>query len=714
TEPVEVPATGSVEPLVFTDRSPTFNNEDSCLSIGHSVLIQQAAGCGLEPPGAAVIRMRAIGEGLEVLRLEDSLGRSVFTQVAPVSGTPYETEIDFDTEGLADGVHSYVLSASNSVGRTRSFEVSLPVDRTPPTVTFSAPDDGALVCAQIRSCPVDDFGTFKNDVPTLFLESQVEESFPGTLTSEAREKLFSRTPSGNDNGLRPLFGSSGINLPIDRDCMPDPLPTLLADETGFGPGFSFTKKLKSAPGLLDANAEIAVAGLGGHLVCVEQNFQVDAEVESVAPFGRRYFSPNGDGAFDSVTYGLTAPSEPITVDVEVFDDVEYVLPPLIGGFGGAIAPTGCIIDPQASPTVELGNALPVPGTSEVAWDGLTSGGSSLPDGLYGIRFTSRDGCGNRTVEDVCVDLDTVPPVLSIDSPQAGVDLPTVITIRLTAFDPGENPYGSIVEPRELIVELSYGVGAEPTAFFPIDGTVWNTFGLDAGPYTLRAVARDAAGNSTEERLLLNLNPGDLITYLEAAPDLFSPGQDGVLDETAARFGLDRDASVTVRVEGPGVAVTLIDEPRSRGAQVVAWDGTDETGELVPDGEYLLVVDASAVVDGGTLEQIERVGVVVDQTPPEQVVERPQVEGFLKLEDVVRASVTDVHLEEWILSVAPNDGGAAAWQELGRGSVAIASVTTDLAEGSWRVRLESSDQAGNRSETIVPFKVDASAPTAEWT
>ncbi|MEO1369179.1 MAG: hypothetical protein AAFX50_18530, partial [Acidobacteriota bacterium] len=208
TEPVEIPATGSVEPLVFTDRSPDFDNEDSCLAIGHSVLIQQAAACGVEPPGAAVVVMRAIGEGLEVLRLEDSLGRSVFTQVAPVSGTLYETEIDFDALGLADGVHDYVISASNSLGRTRSVDVSVPVDRTPPTVEFVSPGEGALVCANVGPCLTGDDGRFKPDVPRISLESSVDEAFPGTLTPAALDKIFSRTPAGDDTGLRPLFGSS--------------------------------------------------------------------------------------------------------------------------------------------------------------------------------------------------------------------------------------------------------------------------------------------------------------------------------------------------------------------------------------------------------------------------------------------------------------------------------------------------------------------------
>ncbi|MEM1182906.1 MAG: FlgD immunoglobulin-like domain containing protein, partial [Acidobacteriota bacterium] len=711
TEPVEVPATGSVEPLVFAIGGPV-SNEDSCLAVGFDVVVQQAESCGVEPPGAAAVKMRAVGEGLEVLRLEDSSGRTVFSEVAPIEGTTYETEIDFDVEGLADGVHEYLLSASNSAGRTRSVPVKLPVDRTAPSLEFTAPAEGALVCADqvlVTNPAPDDRSKW---IPTIYLRGQAQEDFPGTLTPQEREKLFSRTPAGEDTGLRPLFVRSTINLPIDFFARPDPLPSLDAADGGFAGDFRFPQYLEDVPGILDAEATLVAAGLGGHLVCSERTFQVDATVESASPSGPLYFSPNGDGTLDLASYALLAPLEPVTVDVDVFDDVEY--DPGSTGFlslGGDLP--SCDISPLASPIVALGSALPVPGTPEVAWDGRSSGGASLADGLYGVRFISRDSCGNRKEEVLCVDLDTVPPVLEIDSPRAGVDLPTLITIRLTVFDPGDDPF-SPFGIRNVTLDVGYGIGADPTVFFPIEGSVWNTFGLDAGTYTLRAVARDDAGNQTERRVTLELNPGDLITYLEAAPELFSPGADGVFDDTAARFGLDRDAATTLRIEGPGVAVTLIDEARTRGAHVVSWDGTDGAGSIVPDGTYSLVINATTPVDGGVLDQTERVDVVVDQTPPEHVIERPTVDGFLRTEDLVRATVTDAHLEEWTLSVAPDGAGSPAWRELARGGDGGAAATTQLDEGAWLLRLESRDQAGNRSETIVPFTVDATAPTADWT
>ena len=88
--------------------------------------------------------------------------------------------------------------------------------------------------------------------------------------------------------------------------------------------------------------------------------------------------------------------------------------------------------------------------------------------------------------------------------------------------------------------------------------------------------------------------GGGLSALSFTPRVFSPSGGFADDEVAIGFTLGRAGPVTVKVYNR--AGRLVDELAARlqmnaGANVVRWDGRDGGGAEVPDGLYLVTVDA---------------------------------------------------------------------------------------------------------------------------
>jgi flagellar hook assembly protein FlgD len=118
----------------------------------------------------------------------------------------------------------------------------------------------------------------------------------------------------------------------------------------------------------------------------------------------------------------------------------------------------------------------------------------------------------------------------------------------------------------------------------------------AGWGNIASIGRDAAG----ELYFVDIGAGQVYRLTAAAstpvgdrvapvaalaantPNPFNP-------RTSIAFTVARDAApVALRIyDATGRLVrTLVDGPRPAGAQTVDWDGTDDTGRLVPAGVYV--------------------------------------------------------------------------------------------------------------------------------
>jgi flagellar hook assembly protein FlgD len=133
-----------------------------------------------------------------------------------------------------------------------------------------------------------------------------------------------------------------------------------------------------------------------------------------------------------------------------------------------------------------------------------------------------------------------------------------------------------------------------------DGRNGNGTVVADGVYTLTATPKDKAGNVG----LPEVEQAHVMTVMKspvATPKIFHPSDaDGLADTSTLKVTLLKPAVVSWRVTGPTgktVRTHLNEEEQDAGVLSWAWDGKDDDGEYVPDGQYWSVV--TTTTDAGT-------------------------------------------------------------------------------------------------------------------
>ena len=121
----------------------------------------------------------------------------------------------------------------------------------------------------------------------------------------------------------------------------------------------------------------------------------------------------------------------------------------------------------------------------VSWNTATAG-----NGAHALRAIARDAAGNTTTSapvNVTVNNDITPPTVSVSAPAAGATLTGTTPVNATAAD-------NIGVAGVQFTLDGANLGAEDTSA-PYSVS-WNTTTATNGAHALRAIARDAAGNTT--------------------------------------------------------------------------------------------------------------------------------------------------------------------------------------------------------------------------
>lgn len=667
-----------------------------CISLFFAPEVRQAEACGAAPPGILDLYVRAAdltgADDLSLLevRRRRPIGEDerLFTVANPVSDRSYTFVLD--VASWSEGVEELVFHAANGEGATLSVAIRLVVDRTPPVISFNTPAEGAIVCGA-----TDVTGSIEERVPSTELNvlprfgDRTEASAPGGET---------RTP--------PTFEVGLPHVTVEK-------PGVNAGFTGLQRGAPDRWTFEGSFADIDfvdgpTTVRVAVHDQGGHLACAERSFVIDAFVprprvtiaDPPAVVGTPTpFSPNGDGARDVVIFDYTIDepgmAEVVVVEADGGPVVRTLLPEQITSTGG-----------------------------QLVWDGRAENGSVVADGIYGIRVSLRDACGNQEAQGISVEVDTGPPDIEILFPDlSDLDLPAIIDVSMRLAERYTN-------------DLSFGESHDPTAWQAIgscsvDGAIftgfcfqrWNTVGL-AGDWSLRMRATDTAGNRTTviEPLRLPVRD-DLITFLEPDPELFSPNGDNRREEVAFRFGLVEPADIDLTIETEeGILVAVVASERVESASATRfWNGqmtgnTATGGAPAADDLYIAVLDARLATDP-TFQQSERVRFTLDRTPPTITVDRPVDDGFLRGDEAILGEVSDTHLLSWTAFVAPDRAPGSApptFTEIGSAvdpETAPGSLGTldQLEEGAYRLRVIAEDAAEIRSEQETRFTVDNTPP-----
>jgi|GEM_PF-1227674 len=269
----------------------------------------------------------------------------------------------------------------------------------------------------------------------------------------------------------------------------------------------------------------------------------------------------------------------------------------------------------------------------------------------------------------------------------------------------------------------------PAAGEPIiDGkfTTWVAPGL--GRYNIRLTVRDLAGNARREIRSIAVSESASIRNVYRQPAYFSPNGDGAQDTAELRFTVAEPVNLLVEVlDSDRKVVRHFENSYSDiGAdEVILWDGRNDTGQLVPEGEYTFRV------------QKYEYQVILDVTPPaidsmvnSLLVPKPElVDGELSCTPNFANTTADICTIELDRKIGAALGdaygiesfgleyrrlGEASWSELpvsesyddatvllpGRGQQE--RLLGELKGGDYRFVV--ADYAGNRSTLTVPAEL----------
>lgn len=426
--------------------------------------------------------------------------------------------------------------------------------------------------------------------------------------------------------------------------------------------------------------QLRVMDLTGNLSCYTTNFSIDTLVKAAIAPDKRVFSPNGDGYIDDVNITYTI-NEYATADVKVVKD-SIPVRTLVSGLE------------------YLG------GTETIVWDGKNDSGIVVPDGLYEIVTSATGPCGNVGEGRAFVEVDNTPPTTSITYPQTSDTLGIVVEVKGTAQDLHFKNY-----------VLEFGAGANPATWILVASEstprqedilgVWNTHGLE-GPWTVRLTATDTVGNSSEARVTVDFKERpNLIKHLEAAPQLFSPNNDGALDTTEIRYELVEDCDVSIEIfEGGTLRKTYTGTALTSGLHSYHWDGSDTEGTIVSDGTYAVILIATLASNTAVTQQ-ETVHVIVDTTSPLIDMEQPLDQAYFKDSVTIKGSITDQNITEYSITgdfdTAPIDEGTQ-----NRENHTFATLT-DLLDGDYVLTIIAKDRGENISQETIGFTLDRAPP-----
>lgn len=407
-----------------------------------------------------------------------------------------------------------------------------------------------------------------------------------------------------------------------------------------------------------------------------------------------HISPNGDGRNDRASYLLDVP---VRAGVERWElVVRNAANEIVRRYSG-----GASVPP------------------ELVFDGRDSVGRTLPEGRYHAHLDLVYASGNRP--------QAAPPDLVIDltAPAA------VIKADLTVFSPN----GDGIKDTVTVVHESYDEAVWTATVRDADGTVvhtrtwrgspaasytWDGRRADGRPtadgtYRYTLAARDSAGNEGRSNAIdLRIDTGDTPVFVTTSATHFSPNSDGVADHVMLLPRLDDREGIeryTLRIHagrGDPAAAPVVRTLSGRGGvpEQIIWDGIDDAGDRVADGNYFGSLEVSYVK--GNNPSASSPPFMVDTGYPEAeltadlLLLSPDGDGRRDLLQIRQSSTSEERWQGEIIDGAGNVVRSFFWRR------ELADFTWDahdengnvVANGTYAYRVTGRDLAGNAATALL--------------
>ena len=329
-------------------------------------------------------------------------------------------------------------------------------------------------------------------------------------------------------------------------------------------------------------------------------------------------------------------------------------------------------------------------------------------------------------------VDRTPPTLSVLEPAEGAPIcgrPDPVTgqevARLT-LQPGDQGREVALDAAEFRAGQgawrSFVPSCPETPGVPCPATLptgvpslrgWEVTGLPEGDLAVRLKVCDQAGNkTTSERHVSIVRAPPVLSLVATSPAIFSPNGDGRDDGTTITVRTLQTLRLTVQVRqgaatGPIVRTLASDRQFLPGDLPFAWDGRGTSGDVAPDGPYVVIV---AAAEPCGREASLPANVLVDTIAPTAIITRPGSGEGVRASVDVRGTATDPHFLSYELAFGSGPtpqtwtvlGGAGG--EVSTSDGLLGRWDTPSSEGAYTLRLRAQDVAGNESFAFVTVTV----------
>jgi hypothetical protein len=464
---------------------------------------------------------------------------------------PYKTTLD--TKKFTNGAHTLTAIAKDKAGNTGTDSIPVTIsnnqaDTVAPTIAITSPAEGATVSGTVTIQ-----ATASDNVGVTQVQFLVGTTVIATDTSAPYETPWNTVSSSIANGNNTLYAvakdAAGNSTTVTRSVI---VANAVPDTTA--PAVSLT----SPAGGATVNGSVTITADASDNIAVAQvAFYIDdrwIDTDDSAPYSISWDSTayaNGNHTISAVSRDTSennsAPSSrSVTVSNGSSDTVNPTVA-ITAPASGATVSGSVTVSADASDNVGVtqvtflaNNVLISTDTSapySASWNTL-----SLTNGTYTLAAISRDAAGNasptstRTVTVANTAPDTTNPTVAITAPASGATVSGTISIDATASDNvGVTQVQFLVGSTVISTDTSAPYSAS-----------WNTTSYANGSYTLSAVARDAAGNSSTVTRT--------VTVSNAVADTTNPS----VSFTAPASGATVSGTVTVSADASdNVGVTQV-------------------------------------------------------------------------------------------------------------------------------------------------------------
>ena len=571
-------------------------------------------------------------------------------------------------EVAPDGTYYYYMTASDDNGNAaKTKKLTVIVDNTPPDVQLAQPSSNEKI-----------FGEGAKPVLAVKQNGSEEDEWKATFTDSTGKVVRSYKWTSSSPLSFEWNGSDDAGAPL--------------------PDGVYSYKITATDRAGNDSNPASIANI---------IYSADKPATNIAISGSKYFSPNGNGINDTISFFVKIP---VPDAKSVNKLVEWAVK-ITDGKGNVVKTFSGKDNPP----------------SRVEFDGKTDSGSDAAEGLYQAVVSAKysNGYEPDLVKSPEFTLDKTPPVAKIKanslifSPDGDGNSDTMVIsqdIAANSGSPVENWTGKIVDSEgKTIREFDFGS-------FPPETVVWD--GLDDssslaanGKYRYILSATDLAGNSSETSVAdLTLDTSKTELLLAVSPTAFNPAG---ADKSKTSVKL-----TPVVKAGSSINEYTVEIKNAKGSTVwsmsgtslpasFTWNGLSSGGERCDDGKYVATLSTKSA--NGSEAKTSTQAFVIDTVAPKVSVSAPYTlfspDGDNR-KDTLPLTVESSSEEKWTASIYDSKNQLVRsynWQ--GKIPAKVEWNGTDaagnkVADGTYRIVFLSEDAAGNKGTAeIASVQVD---------